>query len=538
MQIVRSRQELEHLVIIQHGEGMSIRALSRHFGMSRNTIRRILRKHKARRNKGHDALGESRPKAAVRASKLDPYLPRIKELLEQYPQITGQRIFEEIRDAGYGGGISFFRERLRKLRPRPVKEPVVRFETDPGVQGQMDWSPYKIPFRRTGKRQVQCFSYILGFSRRQFVTFTERRDFFTLIRRHQAAFRHFGGVPRQCLYDSETTVVLRWEAGRPVINPAFIAFITHYNSRPIICRRGRAQTKGKIEAPFQYVEKNLLGGRTFDDLEDLRCTARWWLENRSDVHRHGTTGRPPLELFLEAEQEALQPLPLHDYDASEVFHRICRDDGYVEHEANLYSVPDKYLADILALKATEEEIFIYSPELELIARYERLPAGAHKKLDKPEHRSSRKIRYGLEPVRDAFLALGDGAEDFLRGLQEQYPRNAGFHARLILRLKQDYHSDHIHQALLHAIRYQAFDGKTVERILKARARPRSLESIRNERAGDELRKALPQIKQRSLAEYVELFTQHKEGHNDEQEPHGTDQGVPQDPETDHNGEDP
>lgn len=534
MRIVRSRQELEHLLIIQHEEGMSIRALSRRFCMSRNTIRRILRTHKARREKGHDALQRSRSKAAPRPSKLDPFVPRIKELLEKYPQITGQRIFEEIQDAGYRGGISFFRERLRTLRPRPVKAPVVRFETEPGLQGQMDWSPYTIPFRRTGKSAVQCFSYILGFSRRQFVTFTERRDFFTLIRRHQAAFRHYDGVPRQCLYDSEKTVVLRWEAGRPVINPAFIAFITHYNCRPIICRRGRAETKGKVEAPFQYVEKNLLGGRTFDDLEDLRATARWWLENRSDLHRHDTTGRPPLELFLEAEQQALQPLPLHEYDASEVSFRLCRDDGYVEHETNLYSVPDQYLADILALKATEDEVFIYSPELELLARYQRPPAGARRKQENPQHHSSRKIRYGLEPVRDAFVALGDGAEDFLRGLQQQQPRSAGHHARLILRLKQDYHSDDIHQALLHAIRYQAFDGKAIERILKARAKPRTLESMRNERAGDELRKALPQIKQRSLAEYAELFTQ--EGNADESGPHDTDQGVSQDPETDHDGE--
>ena len=45
-------------------------------------------------------------------------------------------------------------------------------------------------------------------------------------------------------YDSEKTVVLRWEAGQPVCNPAFVAFITHYGVRPVICARGRPQTKG------------------------------------------------------------------------------------------------------------------------------------------------------------------------------------------------------------------------------------------------------------------------------------------------------
>jgi transposase len=159
----------------------------------------------------------------------------------------------------------------------------------------MDWSPYTIKFT-TGTLKVQCFSYILGFSRRHFIDFTLRRDFFTLIRRHQDAFAHFGGVPAQCLYDSEKTVVLRWEAGRPVINPAFAAFITHC-VRPVICRRDGRETKGKVERPFQYVEGNLLCGREFRDLDDLRAQARWWLREKSDTHLHETTGRPPLELF-------------------------------------------------------------------------------------------------------------------------------------------------------------------------------------------------------------------------------------------------
>jgi hypothetical protein len=59
------------------------------------------------------------------------------------------------------------------------------------------------------------------------------------------------------------------------------------------------------------VEKNLLGGRDFQDLEDLRATRLWWLKEKSDLHIHDTTKRAPLELFIEQEQSALHPLPLH-----------------------------------------------------------------------------------------------------------------------------------------------------------------------------------------------------------------------------------
>jgi len=129
-------------------------------------------------------------KRLKRASKLDAFEPEMKRILEKYPDITAVRLLEELKEAGYPGGITILRERLADMRHH--KEPVMRFETDPGLQGQMDWSPYTIPFR-TGKATVQCFSYILGYSRRQYIDFTLHRDFFTLIRRHVDAFGHFSG---------------------------------------------------------------------------------------------------------------------------------------------------------------------------------------------------------------------------------------------------------------------------------------------------------------------------------------------------------
>jgi hypothetical protein len=405
----------------------------------------------------------------------------------------------------------------------------------------MDWSPYTLRFKNGGRSKVLCFSYILGFSRLQYIDFTLRRDFFTLIRRHQDAFQYYGGTPLECLYDGEKTVLLRWEAGRPVFNPSFIDFITHYRCRPVACRPGRAQTKGKIESPFKYVEKNLLNAREFYDLEDLRATARWWMNEKSDLHVHDTTGRPPLELFLEQEHSALQALPLHPYDTSEVALRVCSLDGFLEFETNRYSVPLEHVADILTLKAGENEVLVYSPEIKLIAHHERLPSGMGQAVELPEHRMSKKIRYGLEPVREPFLALGQAAEFFLQGLQEKFPRNCGFHARYILRLKQDYLCEDINAALAHANRYHAFDGKAVERIVKAKSRPRTLESMRNNAARQTLRKALPTVKQRPLAEYAALLA--GEEHDDEKEQNprrdpGKNQDPPQDSETDSYGKNP
>lgn len=166
---IQNRADLEHqLITLKTQEGWSIRALARRFGISRNMVRRILRKHEMLRDQGHDLLfGDRQGKKAKRASKLDSYEETLKKLLEKYPLITGQRLFEELRAAGYDGGVSILRDRLRRLRRTPKRTPIIRFETAPGLQGQMDWSPYTIKFLRTGTAVVQCFSYILGFSRRR-----------------------------------------------------------------------------------------------------------------------------------------------------------------------------------------------------------------------------------------------------------------------------------------------------------------------------------------------------------------------------------
>ena len=117
---IQSREELEQrLVIMKMQEGWSIRALARNFAVSRNMVRRILKNHDNLRDQGHDILLTARPvRKTERASKLDSYEETLQRLLEKYPRITGQRLFEELRDAGYDGGISILRDRLRQGMPR------------------------------------------------------------------------------------------------------------------------------------------------------------------------------------------------------------------------------------------------------------------------------------------------------------------------------------------------------------------------------------------------------------------------------------
>ena len=121
----------------------------------------------------------------------------------------------------------------------------------------MDYSTYDLDFTVEGRRRVHAFSYVLGYSRRQYLHFVDSQDFATTVREHIRAFEHLGGVAATCLYDNMKVVVSGYDSDEPVYNPRFLAFAAHYGFRPVACRVRRPQTKGKVERPFGYVESSL-----------------------------------------------------------------------------------------------------------------------------------------------------------------------------------------------------------------------------------------------------------------------------------------
>jgi transposase len=288
-------------------QGKSLRAIAAEVGCAVNTVRRHLE---------HPEL----PRYAKRRStrpKLGPFEAYLRERIATAgaERIPASVMAREIRQQGYRGSDRQVLRLVRELRPRPVEEPLMRFETAAGEQMQVDW----IEFRRTPGHALAAFVAVLGCSRASYVEYVTDERIASLLGCHRRAFEFFGGVPRTVLYDNAKTVVIKRDAygeGRHQFHATFLDFARHHGFLPRLCRPYRAKTKGKVERMNRYLRYSfhlplvtrLARSGLELDVATANVEVRRWLREVANARVHGTTGKVPTA-ELELERGSLLPLP-------------------------------------------------------------------------------------------------------------------------------------------------------------------------------------------------------------------------------------
>lgn len=380
------------------------------------------------------------------------------------------------------------KEYVRTLRPSAKPEPSLPTpEYGPGEMAESDWATRTIPFTTGERRRVQIFGYILKHSTRKSFSVHERSDLHTLMAAHVATFERFDGLAKTCKYDCQKAVVLGWEGPQPIYNPRFIAFATYYEYKPLACRPGHPNDKPQIERSFDELDKSFFSGRSFQGLDDFRAQLGRWLDTVCDLHVHRKFKESRLALF-EKEHPHLGRRPMHPYDTARVVHRLCGVDGFVAWEGNRYAVPYDHITDILPIRISEREIFVYAPDLTLVARHELAPRGGAKDVGADRYHPRRAhASMDRAQIEHAFAALGEPAAAYFSALAASAPRFLGHQGRQILLLRERYGTDDLLDALRHALHFSAFDHKVIERILARRARPRTLAEHREAKIAEQLR---------------------------------------------------
>jgi len=298
------KMEIQVEIEVLHRQGKGIRAIARATGLSRNSVRAVLRGE-------HD--GRYGPRVP-RPTKLDDFKAILQARIEAAGPIRlpATVLLREIRAAGYAGGITQLKEFVRSIQPLVPPAPIVRFETAPGEQLQIDF----VVFRR-GLSPLRAFTAELGYSRYAYVEFTDNERSETLVACLERALQFFGGVPAHVLSDNPKTIVIERDAygeGLHRYNAALLDFARHYGVRIKLCAPYRAQTKGKVERFHRYLRDSffnpLQAGRS--ELVDVALAnreVRGWLSEVANCRLHATLKEHP-DVRFALERPSLCALPL------------------------------------------------------------------------------------------------------------------------------------------------------------------------------------------------------------------------------------
>lgn len=440
-------QEIHELA----AHGMSIRAIAKKLGRDRKTIRKLL----------------GRPPSPPPPSKLARFEERIRELATK--GLTGPRILREIREVGYTGSRTILGDFLRRHRgpKKPARKMVRRFETAPGVEAQVDWSPYRVAIAGQ-ETTAHCFSMVLAYSRRIFVAFHRNERLASLLFAHVEAFTAAGGCPRHVIYDNMTQVTLGRRAGAPLWNPTFLEFARHYGFEPRVCRPRDPDRKGKVERPFSWIYTELVVGNTFESWDDLNGRARVWMDTVANVRVHSTTRRKVDEMFAE-EKPLLVALPSIPYPTDRREVRKVQTDGTVPIDGSLYPVPARLVGQYVTVRLYPDHVEILDAAGAIAASH-RIPVRPMRIPAEAGAWPSRAASVSRTAMETAFLAHFPDAAGFLNGLHGRMKSLLPIHLRQIHRLVEIYGESNVAAAIERAGRYRNFSALALTRILE-RAHP-------------------------------------------------------------------
>jgi transposase len=285
-----------------------------------------------------------------RESKLDAYKPFVETVLEGNPYYNAVVLQDRLAAQGYTGKISILRDMVKEIRRKITTQAVIRFETEPGFQAQVDWKEFGKQVVDGKERKLYAFVMTLGYSRRMFVCFTTSMKMSVFLACHVLAFIWFSGVPREILYDNMKTAFVRNAEGMYEPNRGLLAFARHYGYVPRRCRVRRPQTKGKVERSIGYLGRNFwqsVEGETLS-LGFLNEAVKAWLI-KADVKPMGDLKGTRNERFAR-ERVHLNKLPGADYDTREEAPVVVSRESLVRFESNWYSVHPENIGKMLMMR--------------------------------------------------------------------------------------------------------------------------------------------------------------------------------------------
>jgi len=393
--------------LYEEGQGLSKSAIARELNLSRATVRKYLSMTEA--EIGH-YLSEP-----CRVKELEEYQEMIVHLLQRYPQLSSVKIRRQLKKRGIVVSVAdrTLRRYVQKLREghfqkaKRYYEPVI--DQAPGYQCQIDGGELRNVSIDGEFRTVYFWVFVLSYSRQMYVSASLKAyNTDRFIEAHDAAFRFFGGVPHECVYDQTKLVVIKEEFREVWFNEAFYRYATTIGTEVRVCEGYDPESKGKVEAGVKYVKNNFFYGEEFESFAEVQQSLSHWLESVANIRLHGTTQKIPQEVFAQEESAHLTPYlsPESLYFQSSLDTRKTDKTSLISYHSNKYSVPMEYQETTVLVEEKDSELKIYDlHSKEEIASHALSERKGEQVINRNHYRDRQKVIEGFET--EMIEILGD-----------------------------------------------------------------------------------------------------------------------------------
>ena len=359
--------------LYDNGNGASQRQIAKELGISRNTVTKYL------------GMPESEISLAQekgdRNKKLDGYRQYIIQLLQAYPGLSAVKVLRKLKEKVDQLDVSdrSVRRYIKTLKQevtfkqKRYYEPIL--DMVPAEQCQVDGGELRGVMINGVETTVYLMVFVLSYSRLMYVAVSDVPiTTKILIAQHDAAFRYFGGMPKECLYDQTKLVVISETFRELNLNQRFYQYATAAGFTIRACEGYDPESKGKVEAGVKYAKHNGLYGEEFSSWPVLEAYMLNWLDSVANVREHAVTKRQPWAYYQQMEQSKMLTYlapSLSDMSlSSDIMTRKVDKTGLISYKSNKYSVPLLYQQTQVGIKPSLETLFIHDLESsEIIAEH-------------------------------------------------------------------------------------------------------------------------------------------------------------------------
>jgi transposase len=346
-------------------EGQSQRAVAREFGLSRDTVRKMLQ---------YAVPPGYQRQQPIKRPKLGPWLGVIDAILNDDKQRpvkqrhTSKRIFERLKDEhGFTGGYTIVKDYVR-VATLHGQEMFVPLRHAPG-EAQADFGEALVVIAGV-ERKAHYLAMDLPHSDDCFVAAFPAETTEAFLEGHVRAFAYFGGVPTRILYDNTKIAVAKILGGEErKKTKAFSELQSYYLFADKFGRPAKGNDKGKVEGLVGYARRNFMvpipRASSWEELNlHLEADCRKRRERRLRGHTETIGER------FESDRAVLLPLPAAPYEACEKISARVSSLSLVRYRSNDYSVPTEYGHRQVWVKGYVHEVVIACGS-EVIARHQR-----------------------------------------------------------------------------------------------------------------------------------------------------------------------